>query len=120
MELKPFCHEAQIALSGDFTLHLVFDFASVDRLERLLGQNIDTVISEAAISISGMVKVLWAITRKYHEDLTLDQIAGILLPGDATKQAEGDAVAALLGDLIKRAFLIGEDVPMKKRTRRNG
>jgi hypothetical protein len=120
MELKPFCHEAQITLSGDFTLHMVFDFLAVDRLERLLEQPIDTVISEAAISISGMVKVLWAITRKHHNDLTLDQIAGILLPGDAAKQQDGDAVATLLGDLIRRAFIIGEDAPVKKRTRRNG
>ncbi len=118
MELKPFYHEAQIALSEDFTLHLVINLASTDRLERLLGKSIAEVIGEMMASVSVMTKVLWGVTREYHSDLTLDQVAGIILPGDLEKQELAEAVVATLGDLLRRAFNVTGEVEQKPRRKK--
>lgn len=122
IELKPFFYEAKVPLSDDFELHLVLDFSAVDRLERLLGRSIDSVIGEMLKSVSTMTKVLWAVTREHHSDLSLNGVAGILLPGDKAKQPLADLVAATLGDLFRRAFDIGPapTAPKPKRARKRG
>lgn len=106
IELKPFYNEAEIALSEEFTLRLVIDFAVIDRLEGLLGRGMDTIIAEMMGSVATMGKVLWGVTRKHHSDLTLDHIAGILLPEDPASRETAQAVMATLGDLINRTFNI--------------
>lgn len=118
IELKPFFHEATVALADDFALHLVLDFSAVDRLERLLGVSIDDVIGEMLKSVSQMTKVLWAVTREHHADLSLDQVAGILMPADESLRGTADAVATTLGDLFKRAFNIASVAQQAKQAKK--
>lgn len=115
MEFKPFYYEAETLLTKDFTLQMVVDIGVVDRLERLLGKSMDEIVIEMTTSISVMTKVLWGVTRPNHDDLSMAQVAGILLPGDPAKQQIADTVALTLGDLIRRAFLFDETKPKPRR-----
>jgi hypothetical protein len=117
MELKPFYYEAQVALAGDFTLHLVLDLSAVDRLERLFDLDIDDVFAAMLSSVSVMAKVLWGLTRAHHADLDLNQVTGILLPGDPAKQDLAQAVAAAIGDLFKRALIVVPETKPQAKSR---
>jgi hypothetical protein len=118
MELKPFYHEASIALSEDFMLKMVVDIGVVDRIERLFESNMDDIILEMLSSVTVMTKVLWGVTRPNHEELTLGQVAGILRPSDPEKKALAEAVVMALGDLIRRAFLVQAVEPEPKKAPR--
>lgn len=104
-DLKPFLYEAKVALDKKFTLHLAIDVAVVDKLEILLGCGMDEIIADSMKSMGTMTKFLWAVTRKHHADLTMDQVAGIQY-----SQKHGPKVMATLGDLISKAF----NVPKKE------
>jgi hypothetical protein len=104
IELKPFSNEAEVAVAdGGLILTLTIDFGVIDRLEGLLGKPMDDCISELFRSAAMQGKFLWAMTRKHHADITLDQVAGIQFSKD------GPAVMATLGDLIRRTFNFGEE-----------
>jgi hypothetical protein len=119
MEFKPFYHEAQIALSDDFTLHMVVDISVVERLEGMLGRSMDQIIEEMFSSASMLAKVLWGVTRPNHDDLTMAQIAGILLPADPAKVDLAHAVATTVGDLVRRSFLVVAELKQKPRRKRS-
>jgi hypothetical protein len=101
IELKPFLKEAEVAIvGGGLMLTLSIDFGVIDRLEGLLNRPMDELIGEL-VKPSMQGKFLWAMTRKYHSDISLDQCAGILFSED------GPAVMATLGNLVRATFNIG-------------
>lgn len=117
-EFQPFFYEAQV---GD--LHLVLDFEAVDVLERTTGKSVDAAIGDMTRSVAAMAKVMWAVTRAHHADLSLPQVVGILLPGLGGDEGRAQAVAATLGDLVRRAFNVNPQVaeapkPARKAKRR--
>ena len=103
IELKPFYNEAQVAIGDDFILCLVIDFGVIDRLEGLLRMPLDEAMGKLNTSVAMQGKFLWAMTRKHHNELTLDQIAGIQF-----SKEHGPAVIATLGNLVRDTFNIGE------------
>lgn len=131
MDFPPFFHETEIALSDDFTLHMVIDLPAVDRLERLLKSDISSIAKSMTSSVAAMAKVLWGVTREHHDDLDLSQIAGILLPGPEMEDVANSVVVALGHLMVKAGFLsvvepIAEPKPKQKSAakprgaRRNG
>lgn len=110
IELKPFYNEAQVSLDDNFVLRLVVNFRTIDRLEALLKIPLDEALGQLLTSTSMATKILWGMTREYHSDLSLDQIAGILFEHDRK-----NAVAAAMGDLVRRVFHIEGDGEDEKR-----
>lgn len=108
MSIEPFYNEAQVPLSDGFVLRLVIDFAVIDRLEGLTGKGMDELLGLLATSTSVMGKFLWAMTRRYHNEvespayLSLDQVAGVQF-----SREHGQAVAATLGNLVRQTFNVG-------------
>jgi hypothetical protein len=103
IELKPFCHEAEVLLADDFGLKLTINFRTIDRLEALLGKGMDELLGDLNASISTMVKFAWGMTREHHPDLTLEQVAGLVL-----SKEHGQAICASIGNLVRRAFNIAD------------
>ena len=101
--LASFYNEAQITV-GEDTLTLVCNFRSIDVIESITGQTMDEVLPQlAAPSHSLVVKVLWALLREKHEDVTFDQAAGVIFDRERCI-----AVSAVIGDLFRRSFNMGE------------
>jgi hypothetical protein len=99
MELKPFIHEAEVALADDFKLTLRMDYVVIYELESMFSKGMNELLGQLVTSSSVMTQFLWFMTRKHHPDLSHDVIAGIQY---STKH--GKVIAAALGDIVKRAF----------------
>lgn len=103
MELKPFLHEAKVALSDDFTLTLAVDYSAIAYLEGLHGKGMLELLGEIVTSSTVMTQFLFAFTRKHHSDLSHDVIAGIQYD-----ERYGPSVIATLGALVKNVFKLEE------------
>lgn len=106
LALKPFYNEASVPVD-DQTLRLVIDFRAIDVIEGLIGENMDAILPRLLVQNPPhalMGKFLWAMTRQHHPSLTLDQVAGLLYRTDGTS----DRIGLAGGDLIRRAFNIGD------------
>lgn len=99
MELKPFLHEAKVALEDDFTLTLAVDYAAIAYLEGLLGKGMHELLGSILSSSTLMTQFLFAFTRKHHSDLSHDVIAGIQY-----SEKYGQVVVTALGKLMKDVF----------------
>jgi hypothetical protein len=114
--MKPFWHEGQVVADGE-TLTLVCDFYAIDVIESLTEQKMDNILPQmVAPPHSLAVKVLWGLLRRKHEGVTLDEAAGALLGPECI------TVSAAMGDLLRRAFNIGEEPEAKDKnpTKRRG
>jgi hypothetical protein len=116
MELKPFLHEAEIALEDDFKLTLSIDYGSIAYLEGLYKKGMYELLGEVLTSSTVMTHFLFAFTRKHHSDLSHDIIAGIQY-----SEKYGAVVIAALGGLVKKVFKLAGAVepPKKPRSPRN-
>jgi hypothetical protein len=95
--MKPFYHEGFVEVDGD-KLHLVCDFAAIDCIESVTGENWDDIVPQlSSPSRSLAVKVLWGLLRRKHEGITLDQAAGVAF---GKQQQE---VGFVMFDVIRRA-----------------
>jgi hypothetical protein len=99
MELKPFLHEAEVALEDDFKLTLTLDYRVISQLEGMFGKGMMELLGDLVTSCSTMTQFLWFMTRKHHEDLSADVIAGLQY-----SEKYGQVIVAALGSLVKHAF----------------
>lgn len=116
MALKAFCDE-ELVEAGDDKLRLALDFRAIDIIEGLADEPMPTVIvrlmeSPPSIALSG--KVLWALLRRHHEEVTLDETAGLMF------SEHGNRVGLAMSNLIQRAFNFGEAAPDENPPKRRG
>lgn len=100
--MKSFYHEGQVEVEGE-TLHLVCNFRAIDVIESVTGEKMTDILPQLVdppLSLVG--KVLWGLLREKHEGVTLDEAAGVAF-GESQ-----EAVGLVMGDVIRRAFNIGE------------
>jgi hypothetical protein len=101
--MRPFYHEGQVEVDGE-TLHLVCNFRAIDVIESVTGETMTHILPQLAgnppHSLVG--KVLWGLLREKHDGVTLDEAAGV---GFGPNSAE---IGVVLGDVLRRAFNIGE------------
>lgn len=108
---------------GDHSLRLAIDFRAIDVIEHLAGEagSITPMPEVVALlfadppplSIAG--KVLWGLLRRHHEDITLDQAAGLMF------SEHGDRVAMAMLSLLLRAMNLEEKKePAKNPPKRRG
>lgn len=109
--MRSFYHEGQVEVDGE-TLHLVCNFRALDVIEGVTGQKMSDILPQLIDPPHALVgKVLWGLLREKHEGVTLDQAAGVAFgPG-------GETVGVVMGDVLRRAFDIGEkkENPPKRR-----
>lgn len=119
MELKPFLHEAEVALADDFTLTLSVDYAAIAYLEGLHEKGMHELLGQIMQSSTLMTQFLFAFTRKHHSDLSHDIIAGLQY-----SEKYGNVVVAALGNLMKDVFKLAgakpEPKPKPKKGRSRG
>jgi hypothetical protein len=114
MELKPFLHEAEVALEDDFKLTLSVDYAAISYLEGLYDKGMLELLADVLTSSTVMTHFLFAFTRKRHSDLSHDVIAGIQY-----SDKYGQAVVAVLGKLMKDVFkLAGAPAPKPRKSKK--
>lgn len=112
--MRPFFHEGLVEIDGE-TLTLVVNFRTIDVIESLTGQTMDEVLPElASPSHSLAAKVLWAMLREKHEGVTLDEAAGVAFGLDGAK------AGLVMGDVLRRAFNIGEEAKGSNPPKRRG
>jgi hypothetical protein len=109
MELKPFLHEATIALGDDFKLTLAVDYQAIAYLEGLYGKGMLELLGEILTSCTVMTNFLFALTRKHHSDLSHDVIAGVQY-----SDQYGKVVVAALGKLMRDVFKLSDATEPKK------
>jgi hypothetical protein len=117
--LKPFCNEVQVQAAESVTLRLVLDFRAIDVLEGLMGRGMDELLAELLVPKPphGLtVKLIWAMTRAHHAELSINQIAGFVYDPEY-----GPAAGSAIGDLLQRVFHLGEEGEQSSRPpRRSG
>ncbi len=112
--MRPFYNEGQVEVDGE-TLILVVNFRTIDVIESLTDQTMDEVLPQlAAPSHSLAGKVLWAMLREKHEGVTLDEAAGVAFG------PEGEKAGLVMGDVLRRAFNIGEEAKEENPPKRRG
>ncbi len=112
--MRSFYNEGMVESDGE-QLTLVVNFRTIDVIESLTGQTMDEVLPQLADpSHSLAAKVLWAMLREKHEGVTLDQAAGVAFGPD------GAAIGLVMGDVLRRAFNIGEEAKDENPPKRRG
>jgi hypothetical protein len=114
LDLKPFYEEEVIKLGGD-TITLAIDFRAVDFIETLLDASLPSVVAmlfadPPPLSLAG--KVLRGLLLRHHEDVSLDQCAGLMF-GE-----HGNRVALAMYRLITRALRLEPEKKKKPRRKR--
>jgi hypothetical protein len=114
--MRPFYHEGQVEVDGE-TLHLVCNFRALDVIEGVTGQKMSEILPQLMDPPHALVgKVLWGLLREKHEGVTLDEAAGVAFG------KQGEALGLVMGDVLRRAFNIGEakaENPPKRRGKSN-
>lgn len=112
--MRTFFHEGQVEVEGE-TLHLVCNFRTIDVIESITEQKMSDILPQLIDPPHALIgKVLWAMLREKHEGITLDEAAGVGFGPD------GVAIGVVLGDILRRAFNLGEakdENPPKRRGR---
>lgn len=111
--MRSFFAEGQFQTDEGERLTLVCDFAALDVIEGVTGQNWDEIVPQLVKPPRGLaVKVLYGLLRKRHEQISLDEVAGLFFDKNSI------ALWAVMGDVIARAcnFDAGEEdaKPKKK------
>jgi hypothetical protein len=79
-------------------LTLVCDFYAIDVVESVTGQRWDDIVPQLADPPRALaVKVLYGLLRKRHDQITLDEAAGVSYDKNSI------ALWAVVGDVIRRA-----------------
>jgi hypothetical protein len=100
--MRSFYNEASVEVEGE-PLTLVLNFRAIDVIESITGEKMTDILGQLASPPMALVgKVLWALLREKHEGVTLDEAAGVGFGPDGTK------VGLAMGELLSRAFNIGE------------
>lgn len=105
--MKAFYHEGQVKVDGE-VLTLVCDFRAIDVIESVTGEKMSEILPQLVDPPYALIgKVLWALLREKHDGVTLDEAAGVGFGKD------GAAVGVVMGDVLRRAFNIGEEAKGK-------
>jgi len=109
VSLVAFYDEEPLEACGE-KLTLAIDFSTIDVIEHIAGEqggivqfpNVVAMLyaDPPPLSVSG--KVLWALLRRHHEDVSLDQAAGLMF------SEHGNRVAQAMLTLINRAMNLGK------------
>lgn len=104
--MRPFHNEAQVPLKDGTVLRLVLNFRAIDAIEGVVGKPMPAILPDlitGSASYAVVAKFVWGLLLEHHPELTMDQVAGLMFGED------GEAVGVVIGDLIRRAFNIGEE-----------
>lgn len=109
MSLAAFCDE-ELVEAGQDKVRLAIDFRAIDIIEHIIGDegqitSMPLVVSmlfadPPPLSVSG--KVLWALLRRHHDQVTLDEAAGLMFG------PHGGKVAEAMLTLLLRAMNLGD------------
>lgn len=115
MTLKAFHTEQPVVVDGT-TFRLVIDFRAIDAMEGVTGRSFDVVLAELqgeeGAKHGTITRLLWALTRAHHPELTLDEASSLQYGSHAL------AVGAAVQQLITNAFATGDDKPKATRPRK--
>lgn len=123
MGIVAFYDEEPLEACGE-SLTLAIDFKTIDVVEHIAGRDGQIIQFPVVVSmlyadpppLSTSGKLLWALLRRHHEEITMDQAAGLMF------SEHGNRVAEAMLKLINRAMNIGE--PKKEKdanpTKRRG
>src|SRR4249919_1146759 len=114
--MRAFFNESDVEIADGEVLHLVLDFRAIDVIESLTGQSMDEVLPQLANPPHNLAaKMLWAMLREKHEGVTLNEAMGVVVD-----RTYGPRVGLAMGDLLNRAYDLGEakgENPPKRRGR---
>ena len=109
-------YDEEVAQLGDHTLRLAIDFRAIDLMEHIVGDTdaitpatviVEYMLFSAPVPVSISCKVLYALLRRHHEEITLDVAMGVIA-------GEHSSVVALaMQSLLRRSFNFGEPVKAK-------
>jgi hypothetical protein len=111
--MRAFFAEGQFETDEGDRLTLVCDFSALDVIEQVTGYNWDEIVPQLVNPPRALaVKVLYGLLRKRHEQISLDEVAGLFFDKNAI------ALWAVMGEVIARACNFessGGDKPAKKK-----
>lgn len=103
--VKAFYNEQVVSIDGE-DLRLVLNFATIDAAESLLApltfENVVGQMLDGTAPTSTQARVVWALLREHHPDLTIDQASSLVIGPSS------EAVGVAIGKLILAAFPITE------------
>jgi hypothetical protein len=91
-------HDEQLLSLGCNRLKLAVDFRALDLAEHLVGEIVPEILPKlfsVRPSLGASSKMLWAMLRRHHEEMTLDQAGGIIVSEHSSSALA--AIHALLG-----------------------
>ena len=102
--MRPFYDEELIEVDGE-KLTLAIDFRAIDVIEGTVGEPMPSVLAQlfstpAPLSRSG--KVLWALLLRHHDEVTVEEAAGLMFTEHANR------VGLAMGGLLQRAFNLAD------------
>lgn len=110
--MRSFYHEGQVEVDGE-KLTLVCNFRAIDVIESVTGEKMTDILPQLADPPMALVgKVLWGLLREKHEGVTLDEAAGVGFGMD------GARVGVIMGDVLRRAFNLGDEPEAKDKNPR--
>jgi hypothetical protein len=115
--MRSFYAEGQLQTRGGDKLTLVCDFYTIEVVQGVTGQNWDEILP---LLFTGdralLVKVLYGLLRKRHQDITIDEAAAVSFDCDQT------VLGATVADVIKRACNLadGEEAKDENPPKRRG
>lgn len=102
--MRAFNAEGQFETDEGERLTLVCDFYALDVIEQVTGLNWDEVVPQLVDPPRALaVKVLYGLLRKRHEQISLDEAAGLFFDKNAI------VLWAVVGDVIARASNFDSD-----------
>jgi hypothetical protein len=113
-------YDEEIVSVGDVTLRLAIDFRAIDVIEHIAGEdgtitpmpNVVAMLHMDPPPLSVCGKVLWALLRRHHEEMSLDETAGVMFSEHANR------VGMAMYGLIVRAMNLGEPKAKDKNPRK--
>lgn len=104
-------YDEEVVQLGEDTLRLAVDFRAIDLMEHIVGDTdaitpatliVSHVLNSVPCPVSILCKVLYAMLRRHHEDISMDVCLGVI--GGEHSVAASYAMQTLL----RRAFNFGE------------
>jgi hypothetical protein len=112
--MRSFYHEGDVQVDGE-TLTLVCNFRAIDVIESVTEQKMSDILLQLTDPPFGLIgKVMWGLLREKHDGVTLDQAAGVAFG------PEGAKVGLVMGDVLRRAFNLGEEAKDENPPKRRG
>lgn len=113
-------YDEELIQVGDDTLRLAIDFRAIDVIEHLAGESstitpmpeVIAMLYADPLPLSVAGKVLWALLRRHHETVTLDEAAGLMFHEQANR------VGLAMLSLINRAMNLDQPKAKDKNPRK--